>query len=84
MEEEKELTETQKKSKGILARLKGFFKPDKKIWRIRVVAGTQSFWVKNPKKIQYWKNLAEKQALFGLNSDKGAVPAIQVTKVEYQ
>lgn len=60
-----------------------FSKPKKEIAAIRVIAGTQKFWCRNPKKISYWKNLAERRALFSFKNDI-ASGSIRITKVVYK
>lgn len=63
----KKLTWEQKKAKSILENIKRWFGiKDKQIYKIRVISGTQKFWVKNPQKIEFWKGFAEKQALVSL------------------
>ena len=78
-----ELTENQKVAQKLLNKLKQWFrKREKKIKRIRVVTSKDSFWVSNPKKIKFWKTLAEKQATSTLRSSEGDnLPSIRITKV---
>ncbi len=81
---ESESEKTKEKAKSFLARLKDLFGIGKEIRRIRVISGTQVFWVKNPKKIKFWKGLAESQGGYSLKSGKALTKAIQITKVEYR
>jgi len=79
----KELTENQKKAKSILGILKSFFSIQKReIHAIRVIAGTQKFWCRNPETIRYWKSLAEKSSLTALKHDTSV--GVRVTKVIYK
>ncbi len=83
MTEKKKLTDNQKKAKSIIEILRGWFtKQKKEIYAIRVIAGTQKFWCRNPKKIKYWKSLAEKDSLFAFNNDSAV--GIRITKVLYK
>ena len=83
MVEEKKLTETQLKVKSILNNLSKWFGFKKKeIIRIRVIAGTNRFWVSNPEKIRYWKSRAENCAKVGLVAN--TLPAVKITKVIYK
>lgn len=49
---------------------------------IKVVAGTQKFWVKNPDKIDEWIKHAENSAR-GLSKDR-EFAAVKITKFIYQ
>lgn len=81
--EEKKLKPNQEKAKKLLHKLKDFFsKKERKILRIRVIAGTNKFWCSNPKKIKYYKSLAEQNALFSMKNN--SVCIIRITKVIYK
>ncbi|KKK41924.1 hypothetical protein LCGC14_2432440 [marine sediment metagenome] len=73
-----------KKAKSFLTRIKSLFAAKRKIIRIRVISGTQAFWVKNPKKIKFWKGLAESQGGFSLRSGRDLTKPVQITMVEYK
>ncbi len=45
--------------------------------RIRVMAGTQVFWVKNKKKIRFWEGICKNKLLAKNNNN-----AIKISKVE--
>ncbi len=80
----KGLTETERNLvQSFLNKLKSMFGAKKEIKRIRVISGTQVFWVKNPKKIKFWKDLAINQQGFSLKNNVRLTTAIRITKVEY-
>jgi len=78
------LSKNQEKKLSLLNKLKKLFtKPVKEIYKIRVIAGSRKFWVKNPKKIIYWKTLSEKQTSFAFKRDS-VINSIRITKVIYK
>lgn len=85
METDKEIESNRAKIQGILDRLRSFFSPDavKKIDRVRVKTQMQTFWVKDPKKIKYWRSLAETAARASMSSGR-SMPSIMVTKIVYR
>jgi hypothetical protein len=75
--------ENKKKANSFLNNLKNWFGFTKKeILYIKVSNGFQRFTCKNPKKILFWKTLAEKQARFSLM--KGSETKVRIEKVVYK
>lgn len=77
---------TKEEKESFLKQIKSFFNifgksNIKNIQRIRVMNGTQKFWVSDPIKIKFWKNLARSNSLFGF--DKGFDASIKITKIIY-
>lgn len=83
--EKQKLTKEQKIVKKILGRLSKWFtkKKTKQIAYIKVTNSQQIYYVKNPKKIKYWKTLAEKSATMAFASGDNAKPTIRIIKVVY-
>lgn len=73
------------KIKEMLSNIKKMFSNKKEIDRIRVNNQKQVFWVRNKKKIKFWKSLAERQSnvLLGLK-DNVNLPGVRITKVVYK
>ena len=80
IEEEKE----NPKIKSFLENLGRMFGKKKEIERVRVVTTKQSFWVSNPEKIKFWKNLSETQSRVLLFKPDAIRPSISITKVIYK
>ena len=78
------MSERQKKAKSILDRIESWFSDKREVSRIRVKSGSSVFWCKNPKKIKWWRELAEKQNTFLLFSKDKLDNAVQILKVEYK
>jgi hypothetical protein len=68
----------------ILDKLTSFFPKEKKIERIRVIAGTNKFWCSAPEKVKFWKGLAEHQAHAMLFQKEAKDTTIRITKVIYK
>lgn len=85
MEEEKNLSNTQKKINNMLSSIHSWFGKKKDILRIRVTNGKQTFWVSNKKKMKFWKGLAYHQGtiLFKLK-DNTSLPTVRILKVIYK
>lgn len=80
MDEKKENTSIKK----FLDNITTFFGKKKKIDRIYVTSATRSFWVSNPKKIKFWKDLAETQGKTLLFKNDAIRPTVTITKVIYK
>ncbi len=75
--------EKKEKAKSILETIKSFFaKTEKKIVRIRVMHSTQKFWVSDPVKIEQYRKMAKRSAMWGFA--KGRDVAVRITKVVYE
>jgi hypothetical protein len=73
------------KIKDMLKNIKKMFSTKKEIEKIRVCTPKQSFWVRNPEKIKFWRSLSESQSnvLLGLK-DNTYLPGVRITKVVYK
>jgi hypothetical protein len=59
-----------------------FTSKKKDIEKIKVINGSSHFWVKDKKKIKYWRSIVEKQAIFSMQ--EGSNLNIRITKVIYK
>ena len=81
-EKETKLTPKQEEIKGILERIKILFsKKDKNVTAIRIKKGSQTFWVRDPKKIKFWKTMAENSAGLSFGQDKN--PEVKLVGIKY-
>jgi hypothetical protein len=75
--------ENKEKALSLLNRLKSFFGFTKKeILAIKVRKGSEVFWCTNPKKIKFWRSVAQTQALYSFNRATPCV--VEITKVIYK
>ncbi len=77
------MKEENKAVTSILSNIKKWFSKKNQIVRIRVVTPKQIFWVSNPKKMKFWKGLAQGQAS-ALMSKVGQRPGVYISKVVYK
>lgn len=79
--DEVEISVKKEQGKTFLEKLKGLFSSEKTITALRINNGYQTFLVRNPEKIKYWKTLAERQGTAAFN--KGSSIGINILEVQY-